>query len=58
MSNALVRAASVCTCDETVKLTVFDRPTRLLRHHHRLLARTDRRPLRLMRECALPTNRW
>jgi hypothetical protein len=33
-------------------------PRRLLRHHHRLLARADRRHLRLVRVRAVPADRW
>ncbi len=33
-------------------------PCRLLRHHHRLLARADRRPLRRMHERPVPAHRW
>ena len=31
---------------------------RLLQHHRRLLTRPDRRPLRLVLDRALPTDRW
>jgi hypothetical protein len=31
---------------------------RLLHYHHRLLTRTNRRHLRWMLNCALPTNWW